>query len=153
MFRGGSVALLLFLLTALFLRFPPYGRYVFAIGADEGGELAGLPRDRVLLFVYAFSGACCAFAALALVARFGVGQPYAGYNFTLGSITPVVVGGTLLSGGIGGVIGTLLGIYLIGLIYNVLNYLDIPTNWQFLVQGLVVILAVSVYVEKRKPVR
>jgi ribose transport system permease protein len=68
----------------------------------------------------------------------------------LGSITPVVIGGTLLSGGKGGVLGTLLGVYLLGLLYNVLNYVGIPTDWQLLVQGLVVILAVSIYVQKRK---
>ena len=50
-------------------------------------------------------------------------------------------------------LGTLLGVYLIGLIYNVLNYVGIPTNWQLVVQGLVVILAVSVYVEKRKAIQ
>jgi ribose transport system permease protein len=64
-----------------------------------------------------------------------------------------VIGGTWLAGGKGGVMGTLLGVYLIGLIYNVLNYVGIPTNWQLVVQGLVVILAVSVYVEKRKAIQ
>jgi len=148
---GASVAVLLVLLTALFLRFAPFGRYIFAVGGDESAaRLMGLPRDRVIIFVYAFSGFCCALTAIFLVARFGVGQPYAGYNFTLGSITPVVIGGTLLSGGKGGVLGTLLGVYLLGLLYNVLNYVGIPTDWQLLVQGLVVILAVSIYVQKRK---
>jgi len=151
---GASVAVLLVLLTALFLRFAPFGRYIFAVGGDESAaRLMGLPRDRVIIFVYAFSGFCCALTAIFLVARFGVGQPYAGYNFTLGSITPVVIGGTWLAGGKGGVLGTLLGVYLIGLIYNVLNYVGIPTNWQLVVQGLVVILAVSVYVEKRKAIQ
>jgi ribose transport system permease protein len=142
---------MLFVITALFLRYTPFGRYTFAVGGDENAaRLMGLPRNRVFLFVYAFSGFCCALTAIFLVARFGVGQPYAGYNFTLGSITPVVIGGTLLSGGKGGVVGTLLGVYLLGLLYNVLNYVGIPTDWQLLVQGLVVILAVSIYVQKRK---
>jgi ribose transport system permease protein len=148
---GASVAVILVVITALFLRYVPFGRYIFAVGSDESAaRLMGLPRDRVLVFVYAFSGFCCALTAIFLVSRFGVGQPYAGYNFTLGSITPVVVGGTLLSGGKGGVLGTLLGVYLIGLLYNVLNYVGISTDWQLVVQGLVVILAVSVYMEKRK---
>jgi ribose transport system permease protein len=148
---GATAAVLLVLLTALFLRYAPFGRYIYAVGADEGAaRLMGLPRKRVVVFVYAFSGFCCALTAIFLVARFGVGQPYGGYNFTLSSITPVVVGGTLLSGGKGGVIGTLLGVFLIGLLYNVLNFVGIPTQWQLVVQGLVVILAVSVYVEKRR---
>jgi ribose transport system permease protein len=150
---GASGAVLLVILTALFLRWAPFGRYVFAVGgSDNAARLMGLPRNRVLTFVYAFSGGCCALTAILLVARFGVGQPYAGYNLTLGSITPVVVGGTLLSGGKGGVFGTLLGVYFIGLLYNVLNYVGIPTQWQLVVQGLVVILAVSAYTEGRKPV-
>src|SRR5262249_37048670 len=144
---GASVAVLLVLLTALFLRYAPFGRYIFAVGGDESAaRLMGLPLDRVIVFAYGFSGFCCALTGIFLVARFGVGQPYAGYNFTLGSITPVVIGGTLLSGGKGGVLGTLLGVYLLGLLYNVLNYVGIPTDWQLLVQGLVVILAVSIYV-------
>jgi ribose transport system permease protein len=148
---GASGSVMLFVMTALFLRYTPFGRYIFAVGGDENAaRLMGLPRNRVFLFVYAFSGFCCALTAIFLVARFGVGQPYAGYNFTLGSITPVVIGGTLLSGGKGGVVGTLLGVYLLGLLYNVLNYVGIPTDWQLLVQGLVVILAVSIYVQKRK---
>ncbi len=150
---GASAAILLVVLTAVFLRYAPLGRYVYAVGGSESAaKLMGLPRQRVLPLVYALSGGCCALTAILLVARFGVGQPYAGYNMTLGSITPVVVGGTLLSGGKGGVFGTLLGVYFIGLLYNVLNYLGIPTEWQLAVQGLVVILAVSLRVEGRKPV-
>ena len=75
---GASVAVLLVLLTAVFLRYVPFGRYIFAVGSDEGAaRLMGLPRDRVIVFVYAFSGFCSALTAIFLVARFGVGQPYA----------------------------------------------------------------------------
>ncbi|AUR01636.1 ABC transporter permease [Phaeobacter inhibens] len=69
---------------------------------------------------------------------------------TLTSITPVVVGGTILAGGRGGVIGTLLGVYLISLLNNVLNFMDISSHYQQIVQGLIVIVAVSVYVEKKR---
>ncbi len=84
------------------------------------------------------------------MSRFGVGQPYTGINYTLASITPVVVGGTMLAGGRGGVIGTLLGAYLISLINNVLNLMDVSTHYQLIAQGLIIIAAVSIYVEKRK---
>ena len=80
------------------------------------------------------------------------GQPYTGQNFTLTSITPVVVGGTLLSGGRGGVIGTLMGVYLVSLLNNLLNFMDLSTHYQLIVQGLIVIIAVSVYVENKKRV-
>jgi ribose transport system permease protein len=79
-----------------------------------------------------------------------VGQPYTGGNYTLASITPVVVGGTMLAGGRGGVMGTLLGVYLVSLLNNLLNFLDVSTHYQLVAQGLVIIAAVSVYVEKRR---
>lgn len=148
---GAIVVLVLFALVAGFLRYARLGRYIYAVGDDdEGAKLMGLPRARVILFVYAFSGVCCALTALYLVARFGVGQPYTGLNYTLASITPVVVGGTMLTGGKGGVLGTLLGVYLISLLNNVLNFMDVSTHYQLIAQGLIVIAAVSIYVEKKK---
>jgi len=148
---GTLISVALFLLTAAFLRYRRLGRYIYAIGDDpSGATLMGLPRAKVLLFVYAFSGLMSALTAIFLVSRFGVGQPYTGQNFTLTSITPVVVGGTLLAGGRGGVMGTLLGVYLVSLLNNVLNFMDISSHYQLIVQGLIVILAVSVYVEKKR---
>jgi ribose transport system permease protein len=150
---GAVVIVLLFALVALFLRYTRLGRYIYAVGDDDAGaRLMGLPRGRVLLTVYGFSGFCAALTAIYLVARFGVGQPYTGLNYTLSSITPVVVGGTLLSGGKGGVFGTLLGVYLISLLNNVLNFMDVSTHYQLIAQGLIVIAAVSIYVEKKKRV-
>ena len=150
---GALFTVLLFAATAWFLHKVPFGRYIYAVGDDAAGaQLMGLPRKAVLLFVYAFCGLTAAIAAIFLVARLGVGQPYTGQNFTLTSITPVVVGGTLLSGGRGGVIGTLLGVYLVSLLNNLLNFLDLSTHYQLIVQGLIVIIAVSVYVENKRKV-
>ena len=147
------VTILLYLATAFFLRSTRFGRYVYAVGDDaNAAKLIGLPRTQVLLFVYGFSGFFASVTAIYLVARFGSGQPYAGANYTLASITPVVVGGTVLSGGRGGVMGTLFGVYLVSLLNNLLNFLDLSTYVQLMVQGLIIILAVSVYVEKRKGV-
>ena len=150
---GAIFVVVVFALVGWFLTYFRLGRYIYAVGDDDtGARLMGLPRAKVLLTVYAFSGFCCAMTAIYLVARFGVGQPYAGLNYTLASITPVVVGGTLLTGGKGGVLGTLLGVYLISLLNNVLNFMDVSTHYQLIAQGLIVIAAVSIYVEKRKRV-
>ena len=150
---SGIFVIVLFILVALFLIYARLGRYIYAVGDDDtGARLMGLPRDKVIVTVYTFSGFCCALTAIYLVSRFGVGQPYAGVNYTLASITPVVVGGTMLSGGKGGVAGTLLGAYLISLLNNLLNFMDVSTHYQLIAQGLIVILAVSIYVEKRKRV-
>ena len=148
---GATIAVVFCVLVALFLRYLPLGRQIYAVGDDDNAaRLAGLPRTRVLICVYGYSGFCCAAAGLYLVARFGVGQPYTGVNYTLASITPVILGGTALSGGRGGVIGTLLGAYLISLVNNLLNFLDVSKHYQLVAQALIIILAVSVYVERRR---
>lgn len=150
---GAVFTIVVFALTAVFLRKVPLGRYIYATGDDAtGAQLMGLPRRRVLFFVYAFCGIMASVAAIFLVARLGSGQPYTGQNYTLTSITPVVVGGTLLSGGRGGVMGTLMGVYLVSLLNNLLNFMDLSTHYQLIVQGVIVIVAVSVYVENRKRV-
>jgi ribose transport system permease protein len=148
---GATIAVVFCVLVAMFLRYLPLGRQIYAVGDDDNAaRLAGLPRTRVLIFVYGCSGFCCAAAGLYLVARFGVGQPYTGVNYTLASITPVILGGTVLSGGRGGVVGTLLGAYLISLVNNLLNFMDVSKHYQLVAQALIIILAVSVYVERRR---
>jgi ribose transport system permease protein len=148
---GATIAVLLCLLIALVLRYLPLGRQIYALGDDaNSARLVGLRRTRILMLVYGTSGFCCAATGLYLAARFGVGQPYTGVNYTLASITPVVLGGTLLSGGRGGVIGTLLGAFLIALLNNLLNFMDASKHYQLVAQALIIILAVSVYVERRR---
>jgi ribose transport system permease protein len=150
---GAVFTIAAFVLTAIFLRKVPLGRYIYATGDDAmGAQLMGLPRKKVLFVAYGFCGLMASVAAIFLVARLGAGQPYTGQNFTLTSITPVVVGGTLLSGGRGGVIGTLMGVYLVSLLNNLLNFLDLSSHYQLIIQGLIVIIAVSVYVENKKRV-
>jgi ribose transport system permease protein len=150
---GAVFTIAAFVLTAIFLRKAPLGRYIYATGDDAlGAQLMGLPRKKVLFVAYGFCGLMASVAAIFLVARLGAGQPYTGQNFTLTSITPVVVGGTLLSGGRGGVIGTLMGVYLVSLLNNLLNFMDLSSHYQLIVQGLIVIIAVSVYVENKKRV-
>jgi ribose transport system permease protein len=148
---GATIAVALCFLMALFLHYVPLGRHIYAVGDDDNAaRLAGLPRHRVLMLVYGCSGFGCAATGLYLVARFGVGQPYTGVNYTLASITPVILGGTALSGGRGGVIGTLLGAYLISLVNNLLNFMDVSKHYQLVAQALIIILAVSIYVERRR---
>jgi len=148
---GATIAVLLFILTALLLRYLPLGRQIYAVGDDDdAARLAGLRRTQVLLLVYGASGFCCAATGLYLVARFGAGQPYTGVNYTLTSITPVILGGTALSGGRGGVIGTLFGAYLISLVNNLLNFMDVSKHYQLIAQALIIILAVSVYMDRRR---
>jgi ribose transport system permease protein len=105
-----------------------------------------------MMLAYALSGACAALTAVYLVSRMGSGDPWRGDGFDLASITPVVVGGTALSGGRGGPLGTLLGVFLISLLNNILNFLDVSTFYQWIVQGLIIITAVAIHVEKGRRV-
>ena len=149
---GATATLLVFAGLAWLLHASRPGRYVYAVGGDaHAATLMGLPTRRVLVSVYAFSGLCAAATAIYVVSRFGVGQPYTGANYTLASITPVVIGGTMLSGGRGGLMGTLLGVYLMGLLNNVLNFMDISSHFQLVIQGLIVVLAVSTFSGRKTP--
>jgi len=149
---GATIAVMLCIIVALLLRYLPLGRQIYAVGDDDNAaRLAGLPRSRVLMLVYGCSGFCCAATGLYLAARFGSGQPYTGVNYTLASITPVILGGTVLRGGRGGVVGTLLGAFLISLVNNLLNFMDVSKQYQLVAQALIIILAVSVYMHRREP--
>ncbi|MCR9122548.1 MAG: ABC transporter permease [Phyllobacteriaceae bacterium] len=148
---GATITVLLFVLVALMLRYTTIGRDVYAYGDDpEAARLMGISQRKVLIFVYAMSGFFAGLAGLYLSIRFGIGDPYQGQNYTLASITPVVVGGTMLTGGRGGVIGTLFGVLLVSLLNNLLNFLQVSTHLQLVVQGLIIIAAVSIYIERKR---
>lgn len=148
---GAAIMMVLFLIAAIFLGYTRPGRDIYALGDDaEAARLVGINRQRVLLIVYGFSGLMAGLAGIYLAIRFGVGQPYLGVNYTLASITPVVVGGTMLNGGRGGVLGTLLGVFLVGVLNNLLNFLQVSTHFQLVAQGAIIIAAVSIYVDNRR---
>jgi ribose transport system permease protein len=148
---SGVIMLALFLLVGVFLRYTGLGREIYAVGGDPfAARLIGVSYSRVIIVAYALSGLFAALTAIYLVSRLGIGDPWAGQGWALRSITPVVVGGTILAGGRGGVIGTLFGVFLISLLNNLMNYLDVSTYYQWIIQGLIIIIAVSVYVERRR---
>jgi ribose transport system permease protein len=148
---AATIVLLLYLAVSYFMRNFRLGRYVYMVGDDEtAATLSGIPRSRVILFVYVFSSLSAGLTGIYLAAQFGSGQPYLGANYTLASITPVVVGGTVLSGGRGGVIGTLIGVYLLSLLNNLINFAGIPSHYQLIVQGAAIIVAVSVNLQRRR---
>ena len=148
---AGFAMLLAFAAAGLWLSRHPHGRRIYAIGGSpEAARLTGIPVQRTMVVAYALSGLLAALAAIYYVARTGTGDPLVGESLTLASITPVVVGGTLLGGGRGGVLGTLLGVFLIAFLNNVLNYMNISTFLQWVVQGLIIIAAVSFHANGRR---
>ena len=144
-FTYGTVLMfVLFGLTAFVLSNTAPGRHVYAVGnSPEATRLMGIPTKRVLLLVYTVAGFIYGIAALILVARTGVGDPNAGQTENLESITAVVLGGTSLFGGRGMVIGTLLGAIIVGVFRNGLTLMGVPSVVQYIITGVLVILAVT----------
>lgn len=127
------------------------GTRIYAIGDNEAAAaVSGLPVKLTKVAIYALSGLLCAVAAMYMTGRFGVGDPRAGVGFDLRSITPVIVGGTLLAGGKGGVLGTALAVILLALLSNVLNFMNVSSFYQWIAEGLVIIAAVSFFAGKAK---
>lgn len=133
------------LLTHVLLRFTALGRAVYAIGGnEEAARLSGIPVRRVQAFTFAYSGLAAALAAVVLTGRLNSAQPSAGVMFELDAIAAVVVGGTSLFGGRGGVFGTLVGALIIGVINNGMNLLNVPSFYQQIVKGGVILGALLI---------
>ncbi len=119
------------------------GRYVYAIGGNEDAtKLSGINVTKVKLFVYGASGLLSALAGIIITARLGSAQPTAGEGYELDAIAAVVLGGTSLSGGVGTVLGTIVGVLIIGILNNALNLLNVTSYYQLLAKGLVILIAV-----------
>jgi ribose transport system permease protein len=119
------------------------GRQMLATGANQrAARMAGVPVDRVVVVTHGLSGSLAGIAGMMLVMRLGSAIPSIGEEFLLPSFAAPAIGGTLLSGGVVYVFGTLLGGLLVGTIENGLNLLDVPNFWVQLVTGLVLLFAV-----------
>lgn len=141
----------IFAVAGAWLQFTRSGRAVYFVGGSpEAARLNGVSVGNVLIYAYAISGFCAGLAAIFLAARTGVGDPRIGASITLSSITPVVVGGTILAGGRGGVFGTFLGVFLVSLLNNVLNYMNVSSYYQWIIQGLIILIAVGLHVDGRR---
>jgi ribose/xylose/arabinose/galactoside ABC-type transport system permease subunit len=147
------IAVLAYVYGSVLLNYTSFGRYVLSVGGnEEAARLMGLPVDRVKFLTYVQSGVFAGLAGVILAAQFGAGQPAEGVGWELFSIAAVVVGGTLLTGGVGSVATTLAGVLLLGLIFNVLNFenglgwISLSAYWQSVVRGvflMVVVMASS----------
>ena len=125
------------------LRYTPFGRDVYAVGDNlEAARLAGISTNRTIFSVYVISGICAAVAALIIVARLTAGEPRQGEGLELDAIAIVVIGGTSLFGGEGGVIGTLVGAAIVAAMNNLLNLLHVSPFSQEIVKGLIILGAV-----------
>jgi len=130
----------------LVLNHTRFGRNIFAVGDnDEAARLMGLNINRVTIAVYAISGALAGLAGVILASRLGTGQPVAGVGWELDAIAAVVIGGTLLTGGQGSILSTLVGVLLLGVIFNLFNLEgQISPWWQLVLRGVILLFVVVV---------
>lgn len=135
----------LYLITWYVLRQTAVGRHIYAVGDNpEAARLSGIDAQRLLFGVYTVAGLFYGVAALVLVGRTNVGNPNEGQADNLASITAVVLGGTSLFGGRGRIMGTLVGVLIVGVFRNGLQLIGVDSVYQILVTGILVILAVTV---------
>jgi ribose transport system permease protein len=120
-----------------------FGRYVYALGGNEQtSKWSGINTVKIKIMVYTFAGVLYGLSALILCARLGSGQPNTGQGAEMDVITAVILGGTSLSGGKGTIIGTMIGVMIIGVLNNGLTLLDVSSYWQQVIKGIIIIAAV-----------
>ncbi|HHF4670800.1 TPA: sugar ABC transporter permease [Haemophilus influenzae] len=139
-------------ILGLFLsRKTSFGRHVYAIGGNiDAAKLSGINVEKTKLIIFAMNGVLVAIAGLILSARLGAGSPSAGQNAELDAIAACVIGGASLAGGVGSVFGVVIGTLIIASLDNGMSMLDVPTFWQYIVKGGILLLAVWIDTSNKK---
>ncbi|MEW6698550.1 MAG: ribose ABC transporter permease [Bacillota bacterium] len=141
------IILMIFIYALMYwvLRYTSFGRYIYAIGGnEEASRLSGIPVDNIKIAVYGIAGLFSALSATIYTSRLMSAQPTAGVGIELDAIAAVIIGGTSLSGGRGGIVGTLFGALIMGVLDNVLNLMNVSPFYQSIAKGLVILVAVVV---------
>lgn len=135
----------IFIIAALMINKTQLGRHIYAVGGNvQAAKFSGISVQKVKFIVYAYTGVMAGIAGVVIASRLYSGQPTAGDGAEMDAIASVVVGGTSMSGGSGRIGGTLIGVLIIGVLNNGLNLMGVDSNFQYIVKGLVILLAVYV---------
>ena len=149
-----NAVLILFLLAvvaSVVLERTALGRYTHAIGSNEEAiRLSGVNVDFWKIVVYALGGGICGIAGLLIASRLNSAQPALGEGYELDAIAAVVIGGTSLSGGSGTILGTIIGAFIMSVLTNGLRILSVAQEWQTVVTGVIIILAVWADILRRR---
>ena len=137
------ILVIVLIITAIIMNKTKMGRHMYAVGGNQqAAEFSGIKVEKVKFFVHAFSGLMAGLAGIVLASRMYSGQPTAGDGAEMDAIAAVVVGGTSMAGGSGKIGGTIIGGLIIGVLNNGLNLLNVNSLWQYVVKGVVILLAV-----------
>lgn len=135
----------IFIIAALMINKTQLGRHIYAVGGNvQAAKFSGISVEKVKFIVYTYTGVMAGIAGVIIASRLYSGQPTAGDGAEMDAIASVVVGGTSMSGGSGRIGGTLIGVLIIGVLNNGLNLMGVDSNFQYIVKGLVILLAVYV---------
>ena len=141
--NGVLILFLVAIVSAIVLNKTALGRYTFALGSNEEAvRLSGVNVDRWKIIIYSFAGAICSISGLLIASRLNSAQPALGQGYELDAIAAVVIGGTSLSGGVGTILGTLIGAFIMSVLINGLRIMSVAQEWQMVLTGLIIILAV-----------
>lgn len=137
-------------ITAILLSRTQFGRSIYAVGGNRmAATYSGINARKITMLVYIINGVLAGCAGILSSSRTMVGQYSLGEGAEMNAITAVVLGGTSMSGGVGSISGTIIGCLIVGVLNNGMNLLGIDSSWQYVVQGIVVLLAVYVdYLKK-----
>ena len=138
-------------ITWIILNKMPLGRYLYAMGGNQDTAVAaGINVKKVRVIAFIINGTLIGLAGIVLAARLDSGYPAAGEGYEFDAITACVIGGTSFSGGSGTIFGALLGSLIIGIINNFLNLMNVPSTYQQVVKGLLIVAAVIIDVTSKK---
>jgi ribose transport system permease protein len=137
-----AIFFLVYVIAYFVLRYTKFGRYTYALGGNEDAtRLSGIDIDRQKILVYMVCGLLAGLGGVVLAARLGIGMPTMGTGYELQAIAAVVVGGSSLAGGRGGIVGTILGTLTLGVLYNILNLMNVTAFYQYIVIGCIIVIA------------
>lgn len=137
------VTVLCFLVFGLLLQYTTFGRNTLAIGGnEEAARLAGIPVDRIKITIFVLQGAMAALAGIVMASRMTSGQPNVAVGFELAVISACVLGGVSLTGGVGNMLFVISGVLIMGIVQNAMNLLNVPTFYQYVVSGVILLVAV-----------
>ena len=138
------------IITYLALNKSKYGRYVYSVGSnEEASRLSGIRTSRIKISTYLISGILAALAGVLLTSRLAGAETNAAEGWSLDAVSMVIIGGTSLRGGSGGILNTLLGIFLMAVLDNGMTLLGVPTSYNQLIKGLLMVIAVLLDISNR----